>query len=101
MARQEKDLGNVATDFRWENDTFKVWEMVLEPGESCSWHRHGMEYLFVITEPGTIKAEHEDGTSEIVTYAGGEIEPGVKGAIHRVINIGTTRVRSAVIEVKG
>jgi quercetin dioxygenase-like cupin family protein len=101
MAKQEKVLGNVGTDFRWENETFKTWELILEPGQTSPWHRHTMNYLFVVTEPGTLRAEYDDGTSEVITYELGQIVPGIKGSVHRVTNVGTKRWRNAVIEAKG
>ncbi len=101
MGKPEPVLGNVGTDFRWENNAFKAWELVLEPGQTSPWHRHTMDYLFVVTEPGTLRAEYENGASEVITYELGQIVLGIKGSLHRVTNIGARRWRNAVIEAKG
>ena len=95
------ELGDVGTDFLFENDHVKTWSLVLEPGQSSPWHRHTMQYLFIVTEAGRLRAEFEDGTSSDRDYALGEVVMGQKDSVHRVTNIGSARYSNAIVELRG
>ena len=97
----ERQLGDVGTEFVFENYHVKVWQLVLEPGQASPWHHHEMHYLFVINEPGTLRAEYDDGTSAEHTYELGQVVMGDKDAVHRVINLGSKRYSNSIIELKG
>lgn len=96
----ERELGDVGTHFEYENEHAKVWQLVLEPGQSSDWHHHATQYFFIVTEPGTLRAEHDDGTVSERPYKLGEVVTGQKDAIHRVTNVGTARYSNAIIELK-
>ena len=96
----ERELGDIGTHFRFENAHVKVWDLILEPGESSPWHRHPMHYLFVVTEPGTLLAEYSDGTSTEHQYELGQVVMGEKGSVHKVTNVGNARWSNAIVEVK-
>jgi quercetin dioxygenase-like cupin family protein len=96
----ELELGDVGTDFLFENDRVKVWELVLEPGQTSPWDRHEDHYLFVVTEPGRLRAEYDDGTDATQDYDLGQVVMGQKGSVHRVTNVGTARWRNAIVEIK-
>ena len=95
-----RKLGDVGTHELFENENVKVWNLVLEPGQTSDWHRHTMHYLFVVTEPGTLKAEYDDGTSRVETYHLGQVVMGQKESVHRVTNVGDARWSNAIIEIK-
>ena len=95
-----KDMGDVGTHFILENDNVKVWDLVLEPGQASSWHRHTMHYLFIVTEPGRLRVEFEDGASEEEDFALGQVVVGQKDSIHRVTNAGGARYRNTIVELK-
>ena len=96
----ERELGDVGTHFQYENEHVKAWNLVLEPGQASPWHHHTMHYLFIITEPGTLRAEFDDGTSSERYYELGEVVTGQKDSIHRVINVGDARYSNAIVELK-
>ena len=96
----DKELGDVGTRFVFENEHVKVWDLVLEPGQASPWHHHAMNYLFIINEPGTLRAELDDGTSSEREYKLGEVVVGQKDAVHRVVNVGDARYSNAIIELK-
>ena len=95
-----KRLGDVGTRFVYENEHVKVWDLVLESGEASSWHHHLMHYVFVVTEPGTLRAEYEDGIATERHYNLGEVVMGEKDSVHRVINTGQARYSNAIVEMK-
>ena len=41
-------LGDVATRILFEDDTLRIWEMTLEPGEYTDLHHHEHDYYLVI-----------------------------------------------------
>ena len=94
------ELGDVGTDFLYENEQVKAWSLILEPGDSSSWHRHTMHYLFVVTESGTLKAEFPDGTFAVHDYNLGEVVMGQRNSVHRVTNVGNARYSNAIVELK-
>ena len=93
-------LGDVGTHFRFENEHVKVWDLILEPGQTSPWHRHTMNYLFIVTQPGTLRAEFEDGTVSEGEYKLGQVVMGQKDSVHRVTNLGTARYANAIVELK-
>jgi hypothetical protein len=94
----------VGTEVLFENDSIRVWEMVLAPGETCRPHRHVQDHLLLYAEPATIRAEvgghpviqHvEDGC---VSYraVGREGLPA-----HSITNVGPGPSRHFIIELLG
>jgi len=95
-----RKLGDVGTHFKFENEQVRIWDLILQPGESSDWHKHSMRYLFVVVEPGVLKAEYDDGSSQEREYVLGEVVMGQKDSVHRVTNSGNTRWRNAIVEIK-
>ena len=93
------DLGDVGTHFQYENEHVKAWSLILEPGEASPWHHHTMHYVFIVTEPGKLRAEYDDGTSSEREYTLGEVVMGQKDAVHRVVNVGDKRYSNAIVEL--
>jgi len=93
-------LGDVATRLLFENERVKVWEMLLEPGESSDLHRHTMDYVLYILEGTTIDADHPDGTSESYPVTPGQLVYIGRGNTERAVNRSATRFRELLIELK-
>jgi len=98
----------IATHVRFENEDVKVWEMDLAPGEMCGRHRHTRDYVLYILEGGRIFVESPAMTSNRfpgkATY---ELEVGARaisyvpaGGAESARNIGATRFREAIFEMK-
>jgi beta-alanine degradation protein BauB len=47
----------VGTEVLFENEQLRVWEMVLDPGETCQMHRHPHDHVLIYAEPATIRAQ--------------------------------------------
>jgi len=45
-----------------ENESVRIWNFTLEPGEMTSMHRHDYDYSFVATKPSQLEVFGEDGT---------------------------------------
>ncbi|HIF09777.1 MAG TPA: hypothetical protein EYQ81_07995 [Sneathiellales bacterium] len=106
-------MADIATTKLMENDKVVVWEMVLEPGESTGMHTHENSYIIQALEGAKMEAFDENGENrsefEIpsgatywVEVADGEIDlNGVRiSATHDAKNIGDTRYREILVEIK-
>ena len=97
---EERELGDVATRLLLENDRVKIWEMLLEPGESSDLHRHTMDYVLYILEGTTIDADRPDGMSESYPVRPGQVVYVGRGGTERAVNRSGTRFRELLVELK-
>lgn len=84
----------------FENEHTRVWEMVLEPGESFPIHSHEYPYLSLIVEAAPLILVEEDGTERRLELEAGQVIWGDIPDIHAVRNVGTTRFRNRLVEFK-
>lgn len=96
----DRELGDVGTEFKFEDNDVKVWDLALEPGQSSDWHHHRNRYVFIVTRPGTLKTEYDDGSTAISELKLGQVVKGVKDSVHRVTNVGDAPYSNAIIEMK-
>lgn len=100
MVRGNEPLGDVANEFLFENGRLKMWHLNLLPGESSDWHVHDLDYVTVVVEPSKLLREWEDGSTDELEYELGHVNFTRKHGAHRVTNVGTTRYRNALSELK-
>ena len=93
------ELGDIGTEFKYETEHMKVWDLVLKPGESSPWHQHNNNYVFIVTRAGTLLTEYEDGTTSHNAFKLGDVVTGHKGSVHRVTNTGDAIYSNAIIEI--
>ena len=93
-------LGDVATRLLFENDHVKVWEMLLEPGESSDLHRHEFEYFFVVLEGESIDADFEGGKSIRIPVEEGKVIYVPPGNTETAVNRSGVRYREILVELK-
>ncbi len=96
----DRQLGDVGTEFQFEDGDVKVWDLVLEPGQSSDWHHHSRRYVFIVTRAGTLKTEFEDGSSRVSELRLGQVVKGVKDSVHRVTNVGDAVYSNAIVELQ-
>ena len=100
MSHTPLQLGGVGTRVLLENERVKIWEMLLEPGDSSDLHQHTMDYVLCILEGTGIDADRPNGE----TFKG-RVQPGQvfyikRGGIERAVNRSDTRFREIIIELK-
>ncbi len=94
-------LGDVATKLLFENHRVKIWELDLAPGQSSDWHHHILDYITVgLTDSGSMRRELEDGTVDQTHMVLGQSRYAEKHQPHVVTNMGATRHRNLLIELK-
>ena len=101
MPRGDQTLGDIATDVLFENDKVKIWNLIVEPGDSSAWHLHERDYVTVVVEGGGLTVEFEDGTSEDGSPQVGTWRYHDEHKVHRVINNAGTRYKNVLVELKG
>ncbi len=101
--------GDIGTSMLFENERIRVWELVLEPGESSDLHHHDLDYLMVQIEGDNISAHFEPDSTG--TFAGsdvleGPVSPGLAifaeaGGRETAVNNGSETFREIIVELKG
>jgi hypothetical protein len=56
--------------------------------------------MFIVIEPSPLKAEHENGSSGISDSSAGQVVMGQKDSVHRVTNVGSSRYKNVIVEIK-
>jgi quercetin dioxygenase-like cupin family protein len=98
---EEIVLGEIGDRIVFENEHLRVWEVLLDPGAEQAWHRHRHPYLIVPLEPAENRITTlADGSTRDVSEVIGEVVFRPSGDVHKLNNIGATRYRSRLIELK-
>ena len=107
-------MADVGTQKVFENDKVNIWEFLLEPGELVERHTHRFDYLFYVIEGGALEVSSAEG-SNVINLSSGEtlvfrlegdqlFPVGTEGApvpaTHSARNVGTTRYREILVEMK-
>ena len=94
----------IGTAELFENERVKVWDFVLEPGEAVPMHTHHRDHVIVVIEGGDLEVEYADGRRQAYSPRPGDVHFGrVDGAgadTHDARNVGATRYRNLIIELK-
>lgn len=100
--QSEAQLGPVAQRVLFENDRVRVWEIVLEPGEELAVHTHTLDYLVITIEPSDMEVREHTGELRRTHAQPGEVSwtSVGPGQTHALKNVGATRFRNRVIELK-
>lgn len=100
MPRGDAPLGDIATTVLFENDKVKIWNLIVEPGESSDWHMHERDYVTVCVEGGGLDAEYEDGTTGKGSTGVGDWTYHGDHQVHQVTNNTGRRFKNVLIELK-
>ena len=93
-------LGQVGSRIVLENDTVRVWEVDLQPGESQTWHQHHHPYLVMAVEAADNRIDPLQGEPREVHEPVGGVVYREPGEVHMLTNRGTTRYLSRLVELK-
>ena len=102
MARP-KGSPRIGTEELFENERVKIWDFVLEPGAAIPMHTHRRDHVIVVLEGSRLEVEDDQGRRRIVEPRPGDWYYGrVAGEdTHDARNVGPTRYRNLIIELKG
>ena len=82
-----------------ENDRVRVVEYALPPGERDQWHTHPAKVSYVVSG-GSVRVTTADGRSFVVDEKAGDTTWSEPAPRHFVENIGSTPVKTILVEVK-
>ena len=96
---------NVGTTLLFENDRLRVWDLTLEPDQSCELHQHVYDYVFVNVTSAEVEL-HEPGQAPLArSLDEGFVQYMVVGQQgqrpHQLRNAGTSTLRQILIEFVG
>ena len=100
MTRGDEPLGEIASVVLVENERVKIWNLIVEPGESSPWHLHARDYITVAVEGAGLTVEYEDGATEESVSEVGTWRFRDRHRVHRVTNHTDTRYKNVLIELK-
>ena len=100
MSVVDGPLGEIASVVLYENDAVRIWNLIVEPGESSDWHFHENDYVTVVLEGGGLTVEYDDGSREDGSAAVGDWRFHGEHRTHRVHNTTDTRYKNLLIELK-
>lgn len=83
----------------FENEKVRVMEVTFNPGDKIKKHSHPDHFVTVL-EPGKIKIFKEDGSAQEMVLTQEQVV-WIPAETHWAENIGTTRVKLLVSELKG
>ena len=102
--RADDPLGDLATRILFEDDTLRIWEMTLEPGEYTDLHHHEHDYYLVI-DSGDLVAGVPPKDSPLDFFLGkippqGNTVRVPKGGTEWAFNVGEKTYHEILIELK-
>ena len=94
----------VGTELLFEHERIRVWEMLLDPGETCLPHRHVHDHLILYAEPATIRSQ-VNGRPVVQHIEAGLVSYRAVGPSglppHTITNAADTPSRHFIIELLG
>ena len=101
---KDDPLGGVGGRVLLEDDSVRIWELILEPGEASALHRHEHDYYLVIFEGDYVAGVCPEG-SGVDSFVGKVPEAGntvsiPKGGLEWAYNVGEKTYREIIVELK-
>ncbi len=92
----------VGTSVLFANDRIRVWEMTLQPGETCAPHRHRHDHLLLYPHAATMRRHGHLGLQHAEPGLVGYVTVGTDGiGPHQITNAGPEPATHYVIELLG
>jgi hypothetical protein len=101
-ATTKPPLNQVGTSVLFENDRLRVWEMTLEPGETCALHRHLHDYLIIYPDAALIRSGSRSRLERLEAGLVAFATVGPEGLPpHQITNSGADASTHYVVELLG
>ncbi|MFG2051695.1 hypothetical protein ACGFIW_30220 [Micromonospora sp. NPDC048935] len=88
----------VGTEIIFEDEKVRVWMLDLPPHTSSSWHTHQVPYRYVVTQPGPVATEYQDGRLEYQDDTVGDSCRRSDSQPHRLVNLGDSAYQNVIVE---
>ncbi|MBB6372632.1 hypothetical protein [Chryseobacterium shigense] len=100
MEQIDVKIGEIGTKVLFETEHVKVWDLTLAPGEATKWHKHQMDYMFVVVKNGKVATEYINGEIENQDDEIGIVDFRKKDIPHRLVNNDNQEYKNIVVEFK-
>lgn len=91
----------IGTHLIFEDDQVRIWQIVLEPGQEAPTHTHLLDYTTITVEGSTLERLNGDGSVDRTQPEPGRIMRWHQGTqTHGLRNVGNTRFRNVIVEIK-
>lgn len=100
MTQHERKLGDIATHLIYENERVRIWNLILEPGQSSAWHHHTNDYITISLEGDRMAVEGEHAGKREIEVKAGDWMYRAAHEPHIAINIGKKRFKNILVELK-
>jgi predicted metal-dependent enzyme (double-stranded beta helix superfamily) len=103
---EDRAFGGVGSRMLYENDSVRVWELRLAPGEESPVHRHELDHLLIQIAGDRIAVVPEPDTeSRYKDYLEADVVPGEvafvrRGGVEVARNVGSRPYREIIVELK-
>ena len=88
----------------FENERIKIWDFILEPGAAIPMHTHRRDHVIVVVDGGRLEVTYGDGRRQLYEPKAGDTffgrAEGGPADTHDARNVGTTRYRNMIVELK-
>ena len=84
----------------FETDLVRAWEIVLDPGASLAAHRHRHPHVVITLDGSTTRIDTAGALGPVEAEAPGDVRYHEPGGVQTLVNVGPTRYRSRLIELK-
>lgn len=93
-------MEQIGTQMLFENEQIRVWNLLLEPGQSAGTHQHECPYVYVVINEGETLMRESDGNEVRQSDARWQVVFHNAGLSHELINVGQTLYENVIIEFK-
>ena len=101
-SEERSPLDQVGTSVLFENDRVRVWEMTLDPGETCASHRHHHDYLMIYPDGALGRSSSRSRLERVEAGLVAFATVGAEGLPpHQITNAGQRRSTHYVVELLG
>lgn len=94
----ENRVDQIGTAIIFEDEHIRVWLLDLPPHGASEWHDHHNPYRYVVTRPGLVATEYEDGHRELQDDVVSDTRFQSADARHRLVNLSNSTYQNVVIE---
>jgi quercetin dioxygenase-like cupin family protein len=102
LTPEEIAANPIGTELLFEDESVRIWQIVLAPGAEAPTHTHWLDYTTVTVEGSTLERLNGDGTVDRIEAVPGRAMRWHEGSqTHGLRNVGRTRFRNVIVERKG
>lgn len=93
-------MEKIGTSLLYEDAKIRIWNLLLEPGQTAAMHQHEFPYVYVVVTPGETLMTESDGNEVRQADNQWQVVRHDTGLPHSLQNLGTRRYENIIVELK-